>query len=166
MSILIAWQSGSIIVKDSSNLEGTISFPVSTPSITTTPLPFLFYVDGDTPVVNLINVKLYLSGDPTSVNIIQNVWPNIQVSRPDLNGGLEISLDQGRTFTRFSSTVGLASDPTTWIILPASATSYSTEDGVLSSLDAAAIQLRLVIPPGATQYQKFNFEIEVDCDVR
>ena len=166
MSLYISWQSGSQIVKGPLDLEGVMSFEVTTPGTLTEPITLVFYTDGDIPVSNLINIKLYLNGDPTSLDILTNQWPYIQLDRPDLNGGLEISTDQGRTFTRFNQTYGYLSNPTTWITLPATATAYSTEDGVLSSIDTGTIQLRLVIPPGATQFMKFNFNIEVDCDVR
>lgn len=169
MSIFLGWQSTGVIIQGEVTPEGLISFPVITPGVATAPLSLLFYLDPEstTPVNTLENIKIYLGGDVASVNIIQNIWPALGGSaREDLNGGLEISFDQGNSYTRFNSTVGLASNPASWIILPAGATSFSEIDGVMSNSDAAGILIHLIVPPGATQYQKLSFQIQVDCDVR
>ena len=114
------------------------------------------------------SVKLYLTGDPADLAMVQGSWPSLgnafTPARADLNGGFEISFD-GANYTRFSNTVGLASDPTTWITLPAIATGSSGADGVLGAYDTAQIFVRYVIPPSVTTYKTLGIQLAVDADI-
>ena len=114
------------------------------------------------------NVKFYLTGDPADLALVQGSWPTLgsayTPARTDLNGGFEISFD-GSNYTRFSNTVGLASDPTTWITLPAIATGSSGANGVLGAYDTAQIFVRYAIPSSVTTYKTLNIQLAVDADI-
>ena len=109
----------------------------------------------------LSSVKLYLDGPDVDV---LNSWTYIS-SKVNLNGGVEISFDDGRVWTRFSPTVGNKAMPSTWVTLPGEAIGSLGVDGTLNPFDTATILLRLVVPPGFTDYRILAFYIGVDYDV-
>jgi hypothetical protein len=160
-------------------IEGSLIFPISFPSVTTNPIQVTLkssaLANGTFDILS--NVRFYLSGDPDDLNIVQNIWPNLDFSfsppLPELSGGLQISFD-GVNWTTFSIAqpdvagsvgVGDINDSTTWLLLPALAIGPNGSDGVLGPFDVATIYLRYVIPPGATQYQVFDVSLSIDCDV-
>lgn len=106
----------------------------------------------------LINVKLYLTGDPDEINTVQNIWPN-------QGGGLFISYDGGKTYTVFSSTYGYKTTPSTWVPLPAACLGLGGVEGILSPFSSANLVLKFVIPEQATQYQIYDIQITADFDV-
>jgi hypothetical protein len=114
----LVWQQNDAIVRDST-INGSVAFPVGFPGTTSKPLRLAVRssaLDAGT-FESLKNVKIYLTG--TDVELVQNTWPTLGgLSRPEISGGLEISFDGGRTYQRFSLTVGLESDPGTWLSLP------------------------------------------------
>jgi hypothetical protein len=122
----------------------------------------------------LENVKLYLQGDPDQIDTLLNVWTNYGTNsvpqRPDLNGGIEISFDNGSTFTRLGSApdgtrIGFPDEQTTWITLPASCIVPGALAGTLGPVDIAMFSVRYIVPPLADQFQIFNVRIEVSFDV-
>jgi hypothetical protein len=125
----------------------------------------------------LSGVKFYLTGATADLAIVQSQWPNLGLAfnppRPELNGGLQISFD-GTTWTTFSTVetgvsgsvgVGDQNDPTTWLLLPAISIGLSGADGTLGPYDIATMSLRCVIPDSVTNYQIFDINLAVDCDV-
>jgi hypothetical protein len=103
-------------------------------------------------------VKFYLTGDPNDIATVQGSWPNLGFSynpqRPQLNGGFQISFD-GIDWTTFSiknpaltGSVGAGdqNDPSTWILLPASAIGSDGQDGTLGPYDQATFYIRFVVP--------------------
>lgn len=114
----------------------------------------------------LSGVKFFLTGTPADVNIVQNIWPYYgDTTKPELNGGFEISFDFGRTYIRFSQSVGLASDSSTWVLLPASSIGTQGVDGILGAFDIARVITRYVIPPGANQFQSLDIHLGIDFDI-
>lgn len=114
----------------------------------------------------LKNVALFLTGDAADVNVVQNIWPFLGgISKPELNGGYDISFDFGRTYVRFDSTHGLEADPNTWINLPAESIGSQGADGTLGAFDTAHLLVRVVVPPGAIQFQLLNVSLGIDFDV-
>jgi hypothetical protein len=114
------------------------------------------------------NVKLYLTGDPGDIAVVQGVWPYFgnaySPPRPEMNGGFEISFD-GSTFIRFSKEVGYEADPNTWITLPALSMGQGGADGVLGAFQAAQIYVRYTVPSVASVYKTLNIQLAVDCDI-
>ncbi len=106
----------------------------------------------------LINVRLYLTGDPTEIATVQTIWP-------PLGGGLFISYDGGKTYTPFTTTYGYVNDPTTWVLLPATAIGLNGVQGTLGPFDSANFILKYVIPEQATQYQIYDISLTADFDV-
>jgi hypothetical protein len=104
------------------------------------------------------NVKLYLTGDPDQIAIIQGLWPT-------QGGGLFISYDGGKTYTPFTTTYGYQADPTTWVLLPAVAVGLGGLNGVLGPFDSANLVLKYVIPEQANQYDIYNVQLTADFDV-
>jgi hypothetical protein len=114
----------------------------------------------------LKSVKIFLTGDPSDINMVQNVWPTLGgANRPELNGGYDISFDFGRTYTRFDSTHGLESDSTTWIVLPSESIGLQGQDGVLTAFDTAHMLVRVVVPPGDIEYKSFDIRLAMDFDI-
>lgn len=114
----------------------------------------------------LTGVKLYLTGNPVDLNVVQNIWPTLGgVTRPELNGGYDISFDFGRTYIRFDSTHGLESNPGTWITLPVEAIGQQGTAGVLGAFDAAHLVVRVVVPPGAVDFRKLDVQLTMDFDI-
>jgi hypothetical protein len=104
------------------------------------------------------NVKLYLTGDPKQIAVVQGVWPT-------QGGGLFISYDGGKTYTAFSTTYGYEAAPSTWVLLPAVAVGLNGLNGVLGPFDSANLVLKYVIPEQATQYDIYNIQLTADFDV-
>lgn len=114
----------------------------------------------------LTGVKFYLTGDPTDVNTVQTIWPSLGgTQRPELNGGLDISFDFGRSYIRFDTTHGLLTDQNTWIPLPAEAIGLQGADETIGAFDTAHLLVRVVIPPGATQFKKLDIKLALDFDI-
>lgn len=114
----------------------------------------------------LIGVKFFLTGDIDDLNIVQNIWPTLGgASRPELNGGVEISFDFGRTFTRFDAITGVEGDSSTWVSLPVEAVGSAGATETLGAFDTAHLIVRYVIPPGADQYQVFDIRLALDFDI-
>lgn len=151
---------------DSTLVSNRLYLPVTTPASSPKPVNLSFYVQSDPGQTdNLANVRFYLDGDPGTLEAVQTTWPAISTTQTALNGGLDISFDGGRTYTRFSTTYGYKQDPATWPLLPASATSFSSQDGVLDAFDAANLTLRLVVPPSATEFGTLDLSLGTLFDV-
>lgn len=63
------------------------------------------------------------------------------------------------------ASVGDPSNPSSWLGLPAIAIGTGASDGVLGPYDTATLYLRYVIPGTADEYQVFNIQLAVDCDI-
>jgi hypothetical protein len=151
-------------------VNNPVYFPISYPGITTGVYSMTLQSSAlSTGTMETVtNVSFYLDGDALDLQIVRDLWTvlgNVAVpSRPELSGGVEISFDNGNTFTRFDSNVGNKNLPETWIPLPASATSSGIA-GQIGPYDIATMLVRWVIPPGATEYKLFQVGVNVDCDV-
>ena len=107
----------------------------------------------------LLNVRLYLTGqDPGTLNLLATQWPPA--------AGLDISFDNGVSWTRFSITAGNANDSTTWIPMPGAAVSSVAPDGQIGPNDVATATLRLTVAPGTTDFGIYLFQIGIDFDVQ
>ena len=60
---------------------------------------------------------------------------------------------------------GDQNDPSTLILLPASAIGSDGQDGVLGPYDQATFYLRFVIPPTAALFKALDIQLAVDCDI-
>jgi hypothetical protein len=170
MSFYLVWKEGTTTLKGFSStwLDNPTVFPINFPGYTTPAktLTLASSAKDNASFETLQSVKLYLTGDPTDIQTVQIIWPTLGgTSKPQLNGGLEISFDFGRTYTRFDSTHGLESNSTTWLTLPKSAIGLSGLDGTLGPFDQAQIMTRYVIPPGATTFKVFDIRLAIDCDI-
>lgn len=114
------------------------------------------------------NVKLYLTGDPADIAVVQGLWPYLGDAyappRDEMNGGFEISFD-GSNFIRFSKEIGYESDPSTWITVPALSIGQNGQDGVLGAYDTAQFYVRYMIPSVATVYKTLNIQLAADADI-
>ena len=106
----------------------------------------------------LTNIRIYLTGDPGVVKMLQEQWPM-------QGGGLEISFNDGVSWSRFSSGCGYASNPDTWIPLPGQAVSSVARAGQLGPLDTARILIRAQIPTGADTFGLHCVRLGADFDV-
>jgi hypothetical protein len=143
-------------------------FPISFPGTVSSPIQVQVRSNAGAlqTYETLTNVKFFLTGDPDDVNTVQNIWPFLgSVSKPELNGGYEISFDFGRTYTRFSTTMGLETDPSTWIPLPVEAVGSQGTDQTLGAFDTAHLIVRVVVPPGATQFKALDIRLGLDFDI-
>lgn len=114
----------------------------------------------------LTNVKVFLTGNGDDLQAVQNEWPVLGGAiKPELNGGYDVSFDFGRTYTRFDSQHGLETDPNTWITLPQQAIGVQGVDGVLGAFDIAHLLVRVIVPPGATEYRKLDIRLALDFDI-
>jgi hypothetical protein len=117
----------------------------------------------------LTNVGIYLTGDPVSLEIVQQLWPTLGNGyypvRADLNGGFQISFDGGSNYTTFDPSTGVEGQPNTYITLPALAVGINGETGTLGAFDVANFIIRLIIPPGAVEYQQLNIALALDFDI-
>src|SRR5271166_5163027 len=108
----------------SNNILSTATFAIGFPG--TTSAPYQLQVRSNAADLQtfetLVNCKFFLTGDPNDINTVQGIWPTLGgVTKPELNGGVDISFDFGQTYTRFSLTQGLESNPSTWVPLPSTA---------------------------------------------
>ena len=152
----------------SNNVLGADWFPIGFPGTTSTPLQI--QVKSNAAALQtyeiLQNVKFFLTGDSNDVNTVQNIWPGLGgPSRPDLNGGYEISFDFGRTYVRFDSTVGVEANASKLLPLPVEAVGAQGLDETLGPFDVAHLILRVVVPPGATQYKALDVRLGMDFDI-
>ena len=107
----------------------------------------------------LINVRLYLTGQNSdTVSLLATQWPPA--------AGLDISFDNGMSWTRFSSNAGNANDPATWIPMPGVAVSSVALAGRIGPNDVASAMLRLTVDPSATEFGVYLFQIGIDFDVQ
>ena len=172
--LYLIWNNnGTILTSDEGgvSLNNTLSFNINYPGSTTEvqTLSVTSSASIEQTFNTLINVKVYLTGDSTSLEIVQDIWPTLgngyYPQRPELNGGFEISFDGGSTFIRFDSITGKQDLPATWITLLGSAVGINGEDGVLGAFDTATLLVRFTIPPGSVEYQKLNIGLALDFDV-
>jgi hypothetical protein len=117
----------------------------------------------------LKNVGIYLTGDPVSLEIVQQLWPTLGNGfvpvRTDLNGGFQISFDGGRNYTTFDPSTGVEGSPDTYIPLPGLAVGINGEDGTLGAFDTATFIVRILIPPGAVEYQQLKIALALDFNI-
>jgi hypothetical protein len=133
---------------------------ISFPGYTTIPIQVTMASSGRSlrTFDTLINTKLYLTGNPAEIEIVQVIWPT-------MGGGLYISYDNGKTYTPFTTTYGYQPNPATWPLVPAGSIGLNGEDGVLSFLQSANFVLKFIIPVKATQYQIYDIALTADFDV-
>jgi hypothetical protein len=168
----LIWQRDDLLLRGRTNqtwVDGQATFPISFPGRKTEALPLTLRSsarDSHT-FETLKSVQFYLTG--TDVPIVQEEWPTLGDAftpvRPELSGGFEVSFDRGRSWTRFSSTVGHASDPATWVSLPALAVGLNGVTGQLGPFDQAHLLVRYVIPPQAADFKIFDIQLAVDFDI-
>jgi hypothetical protein len=152
----------------SNNILTTQSFPIGFPGTVSTPEQLQVRSNAATlgTYETLTGVKFYLTGDPDDINTVQNVWPTLGgTSKPELNGGVDISFDFGRTYTRFDTTHGYEADPGTFIPLPIQAVGSQGTAETLGAFDTAHLIIRYTIPPGATQFKKLDIRLAMDFDI-
>jgi hypothetical protein len=122
----------------------------------------------------LANIRLYLTGDPEVVEMLQQQWPAA-------GGGLDISFDDGANWFRFQQLgadpfdpddptrradwVGVEGQPQSWVGLLGSAVSAIAPDGQLGSLDTARVLFRLTVPAGAATFNLHRVRLGADFDV-
>lgn len=158
MSYKVIWTVNDVVSTSSTYLD------VSYPSTTSKPISLVIA----SPAANtntteiLTNVKFYLDGSDAT---LLESWASISGTESSLNGGVEISFDNGITWTRFSSTIGKKSDTSTWVILPAVAISSLATDGQLMSYDRGKLLLRVIVPPSFSDYRIISFLLGTDFDV-
>jgi hypothetical protein len=190
---LMWYQSGVLI--HGGSIAGPLVFPVMFPGKTSpvqqVTLSSSAQTGGTFDVLS--GVKFYLTGDPYDLNTVQGStpppqippptggwpigWPNLgnvfTPQRPEMNGGFEISFD-GTSWITFSAVqssvpgsvgVGDQNDPSTWVILPATAIGLNGTEGILGPYDTATLYLRYVIPNSVTDYQVFDISLVADVDV-
>lgn len=152
----------------SNNILSAGFFPVAFPGIVNQPQQLQVQSNASALQTfnTLVNVKFFVTGNPDDVNVVQNIWPTLGgTTKPELNGGLDISFDFGRTYIRFDPKNGVESKPKTWIPLPAEAIGTSGADQTIGAFDTAHLIVRYIIPPGANQYKKFNIQLALDFDI-
>jgi len=115
----------------------------------------------------LISVGFYLVG--SDVPAVQNEWPYLgdvyTPTRPEMSGGFEISFDGGSTWTRFSKTVGVESNRSTWIPLSELAIGSTGIAGQLGAFDAANLLVRYVVPPQVTLTKVLDIQLAAGFEV-
>lgn len=158
-----------LIWTDASNNTLTqATFPISFPGVITPPQQLQVHSNAAAlqTFETLIDVKFYLTGTAADVNTVQNVWTTLgPANQPQLNGGYDISFDYGQTYSRFNATTGVQSKPLTWIPLPAKAVGIQGANQTLGAFDIAHLMIRMVIPPGITQFQKMDVRLGMDFDI-
>jgi len=108
-----------------------------------------------------LNIKLYLQSDPDTLNTLLNDWPL-------MNAGVEVSFDNGITWTRFSSSIGNPADSSTWLLLPGSAVAFGAPDGELDATpptNRATLLIRVKTPANPEAYGLISFSLVPDFDV-
>ena len=184
MKFHLNWSQNGNVVRgfDTAWHNGLLHVPLGFPGQITQPQEILLTTSAqsDQTYESLKQVSFYLTGNPDDIAEVQTVWPyagglapdNTHL-RPDLDGGLELSFDSGRTWTRFAylasnadgGNLGWESDPSTWLELPAESVGLGGADGVLEPFDTATLLLRLVVPPSAVNYHVYRIALGVGCDI-
>jgi hypothetical protein len=167
------WQQNGALLRGRLNgewVDGGLVFPVGFPGVpnVTQTITLQSSASSEGSLETFKNVKIYLTGDPGDLAIVQGVWPAYGDAytppRPEMNGGFEISFD-GSNFLRFSKTVGLESDPSTWLTLPAVSIGQNGQDGVLGAFDSAQFFVRYTIPFVAGVFKTYNIQLAADADI-
>jgi hypothetical protein len=143
-------------------------FPVSFPGTTSTAQLLEVATNAITlqTYESLVQVGFFLVGDADDINTVQFVWPTLGgATKPQLNGGVDISFDSGQTYTRFDPTHGVQSNPSTWIPLPAISVGAQGTDETIGAFDISHFIVRYVIPPGATQFGILNISLGLGFDI-
>jgi hypothetical protein len=172
----VIWQQNGVLLQGVNPIGGSwtanpLVFPVSFPGQVSIPQSATLRSSArDTNTLEtLVGVKVYLTGLAADIAIVQSQWPYLgnafTPARPELNGGVEISFDQGRSYTRFSNEVGLEATPSTWITLPAISVGLNGIAGQLGPFDQAHMLVRFNIPQGATLYKVPDIRIAADFDI-
>lgn len=167
MSYYVNWiQNGKVLVGNNGVgwVNDKLIYPISFPSSVTDPQNISLQSSSLISNKNYVlkNVYLYLIGE--DANTIQNIWPYLGGStRPELNGGLEISFD-GINWTRFNHTTGLKSARNTWLLLSSESTG-NAQDGVLGPLDVANLMIRYIIPYEITLYKVLDVSLGINFEV-
>lgn len=163
--VTLTGQSNSVLVNN--NLVFNINYPNHVTEANT--LTVMSSAQVNKTYNNLTNVKMYLTGDPLSLQIIQELWPTLgngfNPPRVNLNGGFEISFDGGRNYTRFDMNTGYKKESATWITLPGLSMGSGGQDGILGAFNIATLIVRFTIPPGAVEYQKLSIGLALDFDI-
>lgn len=171
-SFYIIWsKSGSVLrgYDAGAEVDGSAIYPVAFPGTysETEAITMATSAGAARTLESLTNLKLFLTG--SDVNPVQTVWPELGSQftppRPDYNGGFEISFDQGRNYTRFDSTHGLASDPSTWITVPAISIGEGAVDGKLGPFDRATFYVRFRIPPAVDNFKLLDIQLAAGFDI-
>lgn len=152
----------------SNNILTTQAFPIGFPG--TVSIPHLLQVRSNAAALQtfetLTGVRFFLTGDPNDINTVQNIWPSLGgPSKPELNGGVDISFDFGQTYIRFDATNGVENEPSTWILLPIEAVGAQGAAQTLGAFDTAHLILRYIVPPGAAQFKKLDVRLAMDFDI-
>jgi hypothetical protein len=169
----IVWsQNGKLLrgFKDGAWVDGNLVFPIAFPDSPSETESITMQSSSSTTgsLETFRNLKLYLTGDPADIAVVQGLWPVLgnayTPARPEMNGGFEISFD-GSNYLRFSKTVGWEKDPSTWITLPATAIGQNGQDGTLGAYDTAQLYVRYWIPGVASVYKTFDIQLAADFDI-
>jgi hypothetical protein len=170
MSYYVNWIQNGIVLTGKS--EGTwtnnpLVFPINYPGNSTLSSEVVLHSSSfvNTQNYNLKNVSFYLTGSDSLA--IQTIWPYIgdtyTPTRPELNGGFEISFD-GNTWIRFNSGIGLQTNRSTWLTLSSLSTGNGI-DGLLGPLDTATLMLRYVVPSNITLYKVLDVNLAISFEV-
>ena len=132
---------------------------LANPNLVTAPIEVFLRssaaLSGSQEILN--HVRIYLTGEDEDVTRLLDEWPAA-------GNGLEVSFDNGISWTRFNRAAGNPADPTTWIPLPGVAISSVAADGQLGPMDTAHLYLRLNV--GTVPDAIFSrIQIGIDCDV-
>lgn len=167
------WSKNGTLIRGFHNgswVDGNLTFPIAFPGAPsqTDIITLQSSASSEGSLETFRNVKLYLTGDPADIAVVQGLWPNLGNAytppRTEMNGGFEISFD-GSNFIRFSKTVGWEADPSTWITLPAISVGQQGQAGILGAFDTAQFYVRYVIPSVAGVYKTFNLQLAADADI-
>ncbi len=160
------------------NSISSLPFPIAFPGVmgAAQELTLRTSAAEDLTYLNLTGVQFFLDGDADELNTLLYEWPYYgsqpgAIPQPSLNGGIEVSFDNGVTFQRFCRSrfvlpgLGDPADPTTWLTLPSAAIFPSDADGNLGAFATASMLLRYNVPAQANQYQIFDVRLEAAFDV-
>jgi len=150
-------------------VDGQLTFPISFPGTTLDgqQLTLRTSAAASSTFETLTNVGFYLTGEDAP--IVQGAWPylgeNYSPKRPDLNGGFEISFDDGHSWTRFTNNAGLKTDRDSWIPLAQEAVGSAGIAGRLGPYDVANLVVRYVIPPSITLSKVLDVQLTVGFEI-
>jgi hypothetical protein len=132
-------------------LDNALSFGVVVPGQTIGPLTVDLqsstFLQGTMYVLS--GIQFYLDGDAATVALLNTTWPA-------MNGGIELSFDDGQTWIRFTQ-------PGQRIPLPP--TSVLDQLGQLQPAETAQFLLRLVVPAAANPNGLNQLRLGVEFDV-